>query len=93
MRVIVSGICADDHAAEQSVKVGDPRAKRRGGRCDFRESAAAAVIAAVVAAAAAPATAAAAPDDDQQNDEPAAVPAATATVITAHIGTSYEIEM
>ena len=32
--------------------------------------------------------------DDQQNDDPAAVPAATtATVITAHIGTSYEIEM
>ena len=56
--------------------------------------AAAAVVAAVVAAAAAPATAAAAPDDNQQNDEPAAVPAATtATVITAHIGTSYEIEM
>ena len=31
--------------------------------------------------------------DDQQNDDPAAVPAASATVITAHIGTSYEIEM
>ena len=57
-------------------------------------TAAAIAAAAVVAAAAAPATAAAATDDDQQNDEPAAVPAATtATVITAHIGTSYEIEM
>ena len=57
-------------------------------------TAAAIAAAAVVAAATAPATAAAAPDDDQQNDEPAAVPAATtATVITAHIGTSYEIEM
>ena len=58
--------------------------------------AAAAVVAAIVAAAtaAAPSAAAAAPDDNQQDDDPAAVPAiATATVITTHIGTSYEREM
>ena len=52
---------------------------------------AAAIAATAVVAAAPTAAAAAAPDDDQQNDDPAAVPAASA--ITAHIGTSYEIEM
>ena len=56
----------------------------------------AAVIAAaatIVAATAAPTAATAAPNDDQQNDDPAAIPTATAAIITTHIGSSYEIEM